>query len=401
MDATDDDKIKQSIGQALLEAKLELQKFANWLEFDNKSLLSIFVVVYVWSWDAMLRIRGLSDQIKVSDDLESWKPICQEMEEQREKISLDHLTHACTAGVDITSILILGYLQIMIEEIRKEVWRRVEPLKVGKQFVLWLDGLSNFRVEDFLKVIEPPPAIKLKSGKLIMRSEPSQESTPEEKAIDHEGLKTQAALEFYQALKAAVRSAPFGSIPFSPVVAAYPNVSPVWERVFPKIVEKEIEANLTELLPILNRDMEKFPLKAFNAYRQRFRKELSFSALKGEAGDVNDDSPAPDSTLKATSKIHHGELERERLSPDIEEALDKKRRIKKTAEVFSQRFDKLLEKAYKPTRPKIRKAIGLILEDYSLKDSARKSGIDEKTLRHYVLELDLAPVKATRSNRKS
>src|SRR6266498_3948065 len=192
MDATDDDKIKQSIGQALLEAKLELQKFANWLEFDNKSLLSIFVVVYVWSWDAMLRIRGLSDQIKVSDDLESWKPICQEMEEQREKISLDHLAHACTAGVDITSILILGYLQIMIEEIRKEVWRRVEPLKVGKQFVLWLDGLSNFRVEDFLKVIEPPPAIKLKSGKLIIRSEsgeyPGSESNRSRGTQDASGI---------------------------------------------------------------------------------------------------------------------------------------------------------------------------------------------------------------------
>src|SRR6266545_4141454 len=98
MDATDDDKIKQSIGQALLEAKLELQKFANWLEFDNKLLLSIFVVVYVWSWDAMLRIRRLSDQIKVSDDLESWKPIGQEREEKREKFPLNLLAQDCLAG---------------------------------------------------------------------------------------------------------------------------------------------------------------------------------------------------------------------------------------------------------------------------------------------------------------
>lgn len=390
MHASNHDEIKKAIAQGLLHATLELRKFMKWVEYDDKSILTIFAILYVWSWDAIIRICGIADEIKVSDDPETWKPIWQDTERRREKISLDDLTQFYIDGVDLKWILTFGVIQGMIQGIRGEVLKRVESLQVGKPTLFWLDFPASGE-EDFLKAIEPPRKIKLKSGKSIALSNPSLELGRKRKKIDHQGLNTLAVLDFYEALKATVNPGALEPITHSPFAATYPNVSPVWKRIFHKVVSDQIDANLTELLPILSRQMEKAPLAGFNRRRQVHREERSFSALKGEVGKGDNDKQPKKSTLKAVSKIHHDALEPEKFGPEHEEYLDKRKRVKEAQKILSERLEALFNQrnTYKSTRPRLRRAVDLYIETGSLRESTKE--VDEKTLRPFILELGLSP----------
>jgi hypothetical protein len=393
----DRDSVKKAIGQALIDICEQNQKFTDWAKYDNRGILTTFAILCVWSWDAMIRIYGISEQAKLSADPESWEPIWREIEQRKHtKLDLDELAKLYLGGIDRAAVLALGHLIIMIDAVQREIMRRVSSLRVGKQIIFWLDRFPEFRAEDFLKAIQPPRAIKLKSGKLIELSDPSHEIGRKRKKMDQEALSTLATLEFYEALKAATSSPPFGSVPFSSVARAYPDVSPVWEQAFPRLIEKQIEANLTEILPILSGKMEKSRFAVFNRYRKAFREELSFSALKGEAGEAGNKSKRRKSTLEPVSKIHHDELERETLDPDLERVID----VKKARKILSERLEALFNRrnAHKSTRPKIRKAIDLYIETGSLKEAATE--IDEKTLRPFILELGLSSLRPVRTKRK-
>ena len=84
---TNHNEAKQIIRQALLNIRdgLPDKELLNWATYDNEAILTAFAILAVWSWDAMIRIYGISDQIKLSEDPESWRPIWQDAELKRDK----------------------------------------------------------------------------------------------------------------------------------------------------------------------------------------------------------------------------------------------------------------------------------------------------------------------------
>ena len=291
--------------------------------------------------------------------------------------------------MDAAAVLALGHLKIMFDEVRNEIWRRLESLEVGKQVVLWLDRIPGLMWEDFLKTIEPPRFIRV-GKQIIQRDNVSKEENSEFRKLDEQGFNIEALANICKGLREKVESESWTDYPFSPVAKIYSNASPVWNKVFPQIMREQIQAHHKELLLILQGDLENARLLIFNKYRTTFRQEVAWEVLKGEREQT-----------KPASKVHHAEQERERLDPRIYSDIDRSIDASRAAKVFSERLKAKLKRAPIRKRSALLKAIYLYLETGSIRESAMESNLDEDTVRKYVIELNLAPIKPVRTRRKS
>ena len=70
------DEIKNTVARLTLETDNKNPWMARVDEWDNKSIIEMFVLMSVRSWDALIRIEGLPERVKVSEDSKSWKTIC-------------------------------------------------------------------------------------------------------------------------------------------------------------------------------------------------------------------------------------------------------------------------------------------------------------------------------------
>jgi len=199
-------------------------------------------------------------------------------------------------------------------------------------------------------------------------------------------------VEFYKSLQGALVGQ--CSVPFLAIAETYPAPE-AWEKVFPNLIQEQRAAHVAELLPILNGDMEKTPLQVFNAYRQAFREEVSWSAQKGETGAVTEEEK------EHISKIHYDALEPETRDPEHEELLDLGKRVAEAKRILSMRISDLEKKSPRTTRPKIRKIAELYLETKSISEVAKESMTAKKTASKIVLELGLAPLKLVKPRKKA
>jgi hypothetical protein len=387
------------IDQRTIDAIPFSSRVTNW---DSKSIVEMFVIMSVRSWDAMIRIYGISDrlQLQLSEDPKSWKIVCTQAEERRDqRITLDELAKLYRRGVKFSAVISLAHTKVLRDRITDEIRSRIDRLPVGKQVLFWLDRMPEFSDDDFQKAIQPPPKIKTRP-KTVWLSDPFQNVQPKDKKFEQQSLNTATTLDYYDRLQKAVSIQGFIDDPFSYVATLYPGPRH-WDEVLPKIYKEQRQAGLEEFVPILDARMEDVRLEVFNAYRKTFREALSWSALKGEPIGEPDDSSeyqrkTRNATLEAVSKIHHVELDRETLSSNLEPALD----IKKAKEIFSARLADLEKKTPRSTCAKIRPAIDVYLETGSIVKSSNESGLDKKTVRKYVIELNLAPVRPVRKPRR-
>jgi hypothetical protein len=92
-------------------------------------------------------------------------------------------------------------------------------------------------------------------------------------------------------------------------------------------------------------------------------------------------------------QIHHGELERQKLGSEPDELIDKMTGL-------SDQLDAIEKRSPKTTRPKVRPSIKMYIETGSIKKTAKKKGVDKKTLMNWIVKLDPAPVKPVSTRRK-
>jgi hypothetical protein len=356
----------------------------DWTQFDDENLLKCLAILLCWSVDGMIRICGVSEDIQVTDDPDSWSDVIKDVNRRRDIITLSDLAKLHSEGIEFQAVLLLGFFKMQFDRARREVFRRIELRPVGRQVVYWMERFPNFKEQDLLSAFKPPKAITAR-GKRTKLSDPFRDIPSDRKEMERQSLNVATALEFYEALKTGLNHTSPVDVPFSPIANTYPAKPEIWEKAFPKLIQEQRDAHVAELLRILDGEMEKAPLQGFNAYRNAFRKALSWSAQKGEADASTNEE------RKAISKIHHDELDRENLDPEHEKSIDRKRDINRAKD----RLNAKLRGARASTRPKIVKAIEMyFLKNYSIKDAAKGAKIDEKTLRPYIIELRLSPVRA-------
>ncbi|MCH8054574.1 MAG: hypothetical protein IH857_00265 [Deltaproteobacteria bacterium] len=379
-------EVKQAIKEGLIRA-WHNNFLGNLAEYDSRSILTIFPIICCWGWDAMIRLSPISDDMEVSEDPASWELVCREANKRMEELTLESLAKAFLEGLDGPPVICLGQLAMMGRSVGKEIMKRIEPLKVGKQLLYALDRNPSFDYEEFIQSVKPPTRLVVQ-GKQIPLSRTEEKwkgRTKREIGLDEQATNLIFVFDYYQRLKEEIQSDSLMNIPIDPMATFLPAINPLWQKAAPRIMCEQIQA-WVDLIPILERKME---WATFNEYRNNYRNEIKFNVLLGSipdsATETDEDSKYIQEQRKIASKVHYDEEQRQFIDADPGEEIQTNKVKKK----ISVQLELALKSSTKITRPKIREAIILKLSDNTLTDNkiAEKNGIDSKTLRHYWREL--------------
>lgn len=365
---------KAELIAALSEIEQEVK--IDWTQPDASVLLRCFAISACWSWDAMIRICGVPpDETQVSKDPGSWDGAIRKMNPWlwgRGGMNFDDLATLGINGSDLSSIILFAFIVMQCQRAQREIIRRLQDLPVGKQIVYQIDRFPNRRNVDFLSVIQPPPSITRKGKKRYLSDPAPNAFDSKEKEETRQSLNIEATQALYNRLSAAVKSKSV-PVPFSPLVTTHPAPA-AWEQAFPRIVQQEIKAQLTNLLPVLNGSMEKAPFKSFDLYRDVARSEQKWSILKGADQEANDIPLIIGSGSGLDILI---------------DVID-----------FKSKLDALEKRSPTTTRRKVRPMIEMYIKTRSVKETVQKHRSDPKTLRKWLFELGLVPVKPVSTRRK-